>query len=193
MTEEVSNPGAAAAPAAQAPAAPVATPAAAQVPATAAPVAAPVTAPVTAPAPRAPEQYEAFTLPEGLTGDAAPDFTAFNTLAKDLDLSQQDAQKLVDFQAKAVSASRAQWAEAAHADKEFGGEKLDENVAVARKAIDTFGTPELKAWLNQTGIGNHPELIRAFYRAGKAMSDDKIVVGKQAPAATRSLADRLYG
>ena len=191
----------AAAPAA-APAAPAAAPVA---PAAAAPAAAPVgqatAAPVAAApapadpakpaAPRAPEQYAAFTLPEELAGDAAPDFAAFNTLAKELDLSQADAQKLVDFQAQGVQRARQAWADAAKADAEFGGDKLEESVAVARKAIDTFGTPELKALLNQTGIGNHPEVIRAFLRAGKALGDDTIVTGRQAPAAKDS-ATRFY-
>lgn len=181
----------------EAPAAPeAAAPAVAPAAAPAAPVAAPA-APAAAPAApaapqlRAPEQYAAFNVPEELAGDTAPDFGAFNTLAKELDLSQGDAQKLVDFQAQGVQRARQAWADAAKADAEFGGDKLEESVAVARKAIDTFGTPELKALLNQTGIGNHPEVIRAFLRAGKALGDDTIVTGRQAPAAKDS-ATRFY-
>ena len=72
---------------------------------------------------------------------------------------------------------RASWSESSRTDKEFGGDKLNENLAVAQKAMNAFGTPELRAVLNKTGLGNHPELIRAFVRAGKAISEDTFVPG----------------
>ena len=62
-------------------------------------------------------------------------------------------------------------------DAEIGGDKLPENLAVARKALETFGTPELKALLNESGLGNHPEVIRFFYRSGKAISEDRVIRG----------------
>lgn len=144
--------------------------------------------PAEAAKPRAPEKYEF----EGFEGTAsAVDFEAFGTLARELDLSQADAQKLVDFQAQRTEAARAAWLEAAKTDKEFGGDKLAENLGVAAKALDAFGSPELNQLLIASGLGNHPEIIRAFYRAGKAISEDRIVTGA-APAAGRTLADRLY-
>lgn len=120
-------------------------------------------------------------MPEELRADAI-DFGAFNNVAKELDLSQEAAQKLVNFQAQAILRERTAWAEASKADPEFGGDKLQENMAVAKKAIETFGTPGLTEMLNKTGLGNHPEVVRAFYRAGKAISDDTVVIGRQAPA-----------
>ena len=69
------------------------------------------------------------------------------------------------------------WLDQSSSDKEFGGERLDANLAVAKTALDKFGTPELKQLMNQTGLGNHPELIRFFYRAGKAISEDTYVGG----------------
>ena len=77
--------------------------------------------------------------------------------------------------------------ESARADKEFGGEKLDENLAIAKTALDKFATPEFTKLLNDTGLGNHPEVLRVFVRAGKAISPDSVIPGKAAP----SPADRL--
>ena len=128
-------------------------------------------------------------MPTELREDAI-DFGAFNNVAKELDLSQEAAQKLVSFQAQSILRERTAWAEASKADTEFGGAKLEENMAVAKKAIETFGTPELRQMLNKTGLGNHPEVIRAFYRAGKAISDDKIITGNAAPQ--RDDAKRFY-
>ena len=60
-------------------------------------------------------------------------------------------------------------------DKEFGGEKLSENLSTAKKALDQFGTPELRSLLNESGLGNHPEFIRFMFRAGKSISEDRYV------------------
>ncbi len=135
----------------------------------------------------APEQYEDFTAAEGVELDA--ELTEeFKTLAKDLNLPQDKAQQVVDLgnklalklaerQQALVVEARTSWANEAKADQEFGGEKLAENLSVAKKAMDAFGTPELKALLNESGLGNHPEVIRVFYRAGKAISEDRVLTG----------------
>ena len=47
----------------------------------------------------APEAYEEFTLPEGVE-ISEEDLTSFHTLGKELDLTQAQAQELVDYQSK---------------------------------------------------------------------------------------------
>lgn len=131
----------------------------------------------------APEQYD-FKTPEGLTLDGAV-LDKFSAAAKELDLPQDKAQLMLDKmapalaqrQAEQIQAVRTEWAETSKADKEFGGEKLDESLATAKKAMDAFATPELRTLLNESGLGNHPEVIRLFYRTGKAMSEDSLVTG----------------
>lgn len=132
--------------------------------------------------PQVPESYE-FKMPEGVELDkAAAD--EFQAIAKELKLDQASAQKVADIGAKmaqrqteAHSKLVESWVETVKTDKEIGGDKLDQNLAVARKALETFGTPELKDVLNATGLGNHPEVIRAFLKAGKLISEDKFVAG----------------
>jgi hypothetical protein len=124
---------------------------------------------------------------------------AFSEAAKDANLTQEAAQKLLDKVAPAlqarneeqVKAVHQQWTEASTSDKEFGGEKLKENLGVARKALDQFGTPELKQFLETTGLGSHPEVIRLLFKAGKAISEDKFVGGGRT-AATQSPESVLY-
>ena len=152
----------------------------------------------------APEKYE-FTPAEGAAFDDVV-IGELSSVAKELDLSQGAAQKLVDrlgpkiaertlvAQAEAFKATNEEWVASAKADKEFGGDKLNENLAVAKKALDAFGTPELRELLNTTGIGNHPEFIRAFYRAGLTVSEDKFVSGGTRPSARNTdHATALYG
>lgn len=146
--------------------------------------------------PGAPEQYD-FKAPDGKQFDTAV-IDAYSEVAKELNLSNDDAQKLLDKvapviqsrQEEQIAAVRSEWGTQSANDKEFGGDKLQENLGVAKKALDAFGTPELKALLTESGLGNHPELIRAFYRAGKAISEDKFVGGK--PSTQANDAKSLY-
>mgnify|MGYP000700477353 CR=1 FL=1 len=65
--------------------------------------------------------------------------------------------------------------------------------AVAKKALDTFGTPEFRTLLNESGLGNHPEMIRMMFRAGKAISEDKFVpAGSGSPKGAKDAANALY-
>lgn len=145
----------------------------------------------------APESYE-FKAPEGVQFDDTV-IGAFSEVAKDLNLPQDQAQKVLDKMAPVIAArqleqfqaARVDWAEAAKADKEFGGENLAENLGMAKKALDTFATPELRALLDDSGLGNHPEVIRMFYRTGKAISEDRFVSG-QAGKSDQGDARRLY-
>lgn len=148
-----------------------------------------------------PEQYADFAFEEGkaLDIELADDIKA---TAKELGLTQSQAQKLADLalkrtesaqskQAEMLAQARDEWAGQAKADKEFGGDAIEANLATARKALDTFGTPELKALLNESGLGNHPEVIRFFYRSGKAISEDRVIRGGAAGQPTDP-AKRLF-
>lgn len=160
----------------------------------------------------APERYE-FKAPEGVVLDDTA-VAEFSTVAKELGLPQDAAQKVIDKLAPKLAESNAkamttaiqnagaEWAKATQADAEIGGEKLKENLAVAQKALERFGTPELRALLSTfdpkgnpkgTGLGNHPDVIRLFYRIGKAISEDRPVNGTTQPAkGARDAASALY-
>ena len=147
----------------------------------------------------APEKYE-FKAPEGREFDAQV-LEQFSEVFKGMNLSQEEAQAAIDKfgnafadkQTRLMAEANAKWQADATADKEFGGDKLSENLAVAKKALDTFGTTELSKLLNESGLGNHPEIIRAFFKAGKAISEDRIVTGGQgSPTGSRDAAKSLY-
>jgi hypothetical protein len=143
--------------------------------------------PVEATETQAPESYD-FKLPDGIELDADA-VTEFSAIAKEMKLDQASAQKLADVAANMVQRQAEQhaatvqgWVDQVKADKEIGGDKMPEHLAIAQKALDTFGSPELREILNSTGLGNNPEVIRAFYRAGKAISEDTFVPGRQGGA-----------
>jgi hypothetical protein len=151
----------------------------------------------------APETAYEFSFAEGVEVD--PDtLGSLKELSKELGLTQEQAQKIADLgaaqsqkwvalQEQAITEASAQWVEEVKADKEIGGDRLSENLGIAKRALDRFGTPELTRLLDESRLGNHPELIRAMYRIGKAISDDAVVPGsRSAFGSTNSLAQRLY-
>lgn len=156
-------------------------------------------------APVVPEEYADFTMPEGVVLDAELG-GEFKTIAKDLGLTQDQAQKVAELGAKltqkhathtadVLTQARAEWTRGALADGEYGGDKFNENMAFARTAMKQFGTPELSRLLDESGLGNHPEVIRLFYRAGKAISEDTFVPnGTSQSGNTRpsTVEERLY-
>lgn len=146
----------------------------------------------------APEKYE-FKQPEGRTFDDKV-IEQFSEVAKELNLPQEAAQKMLDKVAPVIAArqmeqleaAKVQWADSSKADKEFGGENLQANLAVAKKALDAYGTPELRTLLDESGLGNHPELIRLMVHAGKGLSEEKVVLGGDPKTNGKSTAKVLY-
>ena len=69
------------------------------------------------------------------------------------------------------------WAEQTRNDKELGGANLPQTLGVARQALQQFASPELNQLLKDSGIGNHPEMVRFAYKIGKAISNDAVVTG----------------
>lgn len=130
----------------------------------------------------APESYADFSLPEGMSMDEAM-LTEASGVFKELNLNQEQAQKLIDIQAKSVQANQTgqiesfnqlkqDWLDQAKNDKDIGGEKFDTTVADAKKFLSKFGSPGLSEMLDELGVGNHPEFIRAFAAAGSLMKED---------------------
>jgi hypothetical protein len=154
------------------------------------------------PATGAPEKYE-FTVPDGLKVDATAQ-TEFEGIARELGLNQDGANKLYAMGAKMVQAQQQayetaietqsqQWAEAAKTDKEIGGEKFDASMTVARNALAKYASPELRTLLEQTRLGNHPEVLRLFHRIGSTIADDTLVNAPSAGGSDRrTVASVLY-
>ncbi len=58
------------------------------------------------------------------------------------------------------------WAAATKADPEIGGARLEESLRQARRALDRYGDKSLYDYLDDSGLGNHPGLIRMAQRIG---------------------------
>ena len=132
----------------------------------------------------APEQYEDFSAPEGLTYDEQI-IGSFKDVAKELNLSQKQAQLLLDKcapviaqrQVDQIKAVSEQWVERTKTDKEIGGENWTRAASDIARVRDKFGInadgkmdPDIQEFM-QTPIGNHPGLLKLLARVGRAFGE----------------------
>ncbi|WGL97361.1 peptidase [Arsenophonus sp. aPb] len=146
----------------------------------------------------APDKYD-FKVSEGQQLDVTA-VKEFEPIARELDLSNEQAQKLVDLygakimpqvikqQAEQWQQQIDSWVKTVNEDQQLGSV---ESINHAQKALKKFGSPDLKQYLNDTGLGNHPELIRVFANIGQAMAEDSMVTGNI--NGQISAADVLFG
>jgi hypothetical protein len=149
------------------------------------------------PEPKAPEEYADFTMPEGTSLDEAS-ATEFKGLAKELDLTQEQAQKLLSFGGdkikalaeapyKAWSETQTKWQAEVKADPEIGGTKFQDSVKAAALVFqpgesNPFVTNDadaqaLREALNMTGAGNNPALVKLFVRMGNLLKEPGNLTG----------------
>ena len=147
-----------------------------------------------------PETYE-LTAPEGQELDAAA-VEAFTPIAKELGLTNAQAQKLTDLHAAAIQREGQAtldrhvemvngWSKETMADPEIGGDKLEETKRLGDAAVKhAFDAPTVEL-LTHFGLLNHPGFIRGMRDFGKIVTDDRFIqsTGQSAP---RSLAERMY-
>lgn len=122
------------------------------------------------------------TMPDGIELDTEL-MDALGPTMAELKLSNGHAQQLVDKYIEAQTAREAKraeewtqtingWADQAKADPEIGGNKFDTTLANAKSALTRFGTPDLNSYLETSGAGNHPEVIRLMAKVGAMIGED---------------------
>lgn len=153
----------------------------------------------TKPSETPPEKYE-LKLPDQSPVDPKR-LDAIAAEAKAEKMTQVQAQALVDREHKMMTELITShkdridgWAKDSIADKEIGGPEINRNIELAKRLVDTFGSPLLQKKLEDSGMGQYPELLRLFVRMGKAYGEDRLVTGaKGAPVVPKTPGDLLYG
>lgn len=94
---------------------------------------------------------------------------------------------------QAVNDVKKGWADATRADPDVGGANFKSNMALAAKAVDKFGGPELRQVFDETGIGFHPALVKAFVNIGRQLAESDFHLPDASAQEKTSMADRMYG
>lgn len=148
---------------------------------------------------KVPDAYD-LKAPEG-AGLDAEGLKSFEPIFKEVGLSQEQAQKLVNLygekQASFVEEQKgiwqkqqSTWIEEFKADKAFGGANTDASVQAAEKAWRHFGTAEDIRLVHQFGLANFPPLVKILARVGKEMGEGSFHTG--APKNTTDKAKRMF-
>ncbi len=154
----------------------------------------------------APEAYTDFTLPEGMTNDGETT-GVFKEMAKDFNLSQEKAQKLVDFYVEGITAvvkdqaqrtdsqskeETAAWRKETKEDPDIGGANYEASVVTGMRAVKAYGGEAFVNMLNSSKIGNHPEMVRFLKKVGDDVSEDQIVHGHHDQVAKLTAGEIMY-
>jgi Spy/CpxP family protein refolding chaperone len=157
------------------------------------------------PAAVAPEAYAEFKVPDGYVLDEAVAKEA-GGIFKEMNLTQEQAQKLVDFYTAKTTESQnrpyqvwrdtqQKWVNEVKADP-FMGPRLNHVTSTISKGIDQVvsNNPQLsklaegfREVMDFTGAGNHPAFIRMFYEMASMITEGGHVSGRgPSPAGQQS-------
>lgn len=166
----------------------------------------------------APDSYEQFKLPENFVLEGTR-LEMATSIAKEFNLSQAGAQKLIDTYTSLAAEDAADLVEKVSGSKEllepilesarrqdaekWGteakaelGAEYDAKVALARTAVQAVQSPKLIAEFDRLGWGNHPELLKAFAFFGSTLRDTPMAGlggdGGNPKPSTDKLSERMY-
>ncbi len=164
------------------------------------------------PVTKAPEEYAEFTLPEGTALDEQS-ATEFKGLARELDLTQEQAQKLLDFGGGKLRAmaeapyklwaeTQSKWQAEVKSDPEIGGTKFEDSVRTAAEVFkpgesnpfvkDAKEAQALREAMNMTGAGNNPAIVKLFVKMGNILKEPASLSGNPVKGTAESLLAQMY-
>jgi hypothetical protein len=173
------------------------------------------TDPPTPPAPTVPDKYD-LKLPDKSTVDkAVVERTAAK--ARELGLSQEHAQKTLDYVHQEIDAAAnaaveaslkshlpggavweqqvTEWGAASLADPEIGNnnpEQMAKMSTLAKEVVAKFGDKESIEFIESNPLSSHPAFLRLLTRIGKASAEGSLVVPSSQRNGQKSVADRWY-
>lgn len=127
-------------------------------------------------------------LPEGLPYDEEME-KSFRSLAHQNGLGKRQATNFYNAYVKSqlerhsayAEHERAMKAQAEDAMRREHGAGYDGAIARSRAALGKFGTPDFLAYLDKTGLGNDPRMLRVFEKIGAELAGDPRLRGQPAP------------
>lgn len=136
--------------------------------------------------PESPEKYEFKrpTVAEGVKYDEDME-KAFKGIAHKNGLSTRQAQGILDsyneLQAGRMSKFTGAMEEGVTGLKKEWGQSFDRNIELARQSVRKLGGDEMVSLLEETGLGNHPAMIKFFSKMGEQIAEDQMILGDTPP------------
>lgn len=147
----------------------------------------------------APEHY---VLKNANGEDVEPqELEMMSRMFKDVNLSQEQAQKLysayekeqgsfVEQSQKAFNQMRDDWFNQTISDPQLGGQNIGQTKLCIKRVMQQCGNKELSEFLNKTGLGFNPAMVRFMTKVGELLGNDNRFVTGQAPVVVNPLKAR---
>lgn len=108
-------------------------------------------------------------------------FDDFRKTAHEAGMLPSQAQKVFDWYARSAEQASTNDEEKFKSDQEKSvrelktewGTAYDQKVKRAQAAVNHFGDNDLVTYLDETGLGNNPKLIKAFSKMGESLTEDQ--------------------
>ncbi len=111
------------------------------------------------------ENFRQFAHQLGLNNQQAE--TIYQAYQQDIaERDQVSQQQFEQFEVDNLNALQQEW-----------GDQFNHNLEMARRAFMNFATPEAVQIVEETGMGNHPELLKVFARIGEVLAEDSVLPG----------------
>lgn len=95
--------------------------------------------------------------------------------------------------AKAFVEMNETWIKEIETDIEFGGDRQEQSLAVAKDIVDRYGSgPGFNKILHLTGMGNNVEFLRFLHKVNADLPQQAAPATGNPASGSRSLADRLF-
>lgn len=147
----------------------------------------------------APEHY---VLKNANGEDVEPqELEMMSRMFKDVNLSQEQAQKLysayekeqgsfIEQSQKEFNKMRDDWFNQTISDPQLGGQNIGQTKLCIKRVMQQCGNKELSEFLNKTGLGFNPAMVRFMTKVGELLGNDNRFVTGQAPVVINPLKAR---
>ena len=131
-----------------------------------------------------PEKADGYDFDLG-DGEQSPDVADFKNVAHQLGLTNDQAKTMLGIYNQISENDLAEEQEQfeqmnveylQNIQKEWGDD-FNKNSELARRAFQNFASEELMDVMKETGLSNHPEVLKTFARIGQVLSEDNILPG----------------
>ena len=129
--------------------------------------------------PEAPDKYN-IKLPEVKGGNLSPEMQQeFMKVAHGLGLNNKQVQEILNFEAQRINKdaevfSNAMQESEMELKKEYG-KAYDQKIASAQRAVRDIGDDDFVKLLDETGMGNHPAMVRFAAKIGDMLAEDAAI------------------
>jgi hypothetical protein len=106
----------------------------------------------------------------GLTKDQFKNLTAY-----EMELSRDLKKRIAEAQKKAEDTEKEKVRKGVEELKGEWGNKFESNLNLAKKTMNNIFPASFSNFLEESGLGNHPEMVRAMVRLSESVSEDVLV------------------